>query len=124
MIRRPPRSTRTDTLFPYTTLFRSAVAVKDVFRRIDWLKVAKRAGGLALTAFTGIPTPEQIGAVVGSLEALVADPAKLVTKENISTAIDEAKALLKPDESKNVPEAVEAFRQVYIGKAAWGEKEC
>src|SRR3546814_16785057 len=26
MIRRPPRSTRTDTLFPYTTLFRSLVA--------------------------------------------------------------------------------------------------
>src|SRR3546814_15684692 len=25
MIRRPPRSTRTDTLFPYTTLFRSHV---------------------------------------------------------------------------------------------------
>src|SRR3546814_4881496 len=25
MIRRPPRSTRTDTLFPYTTLFRSLV---------------------------------------------------------------------------------------------------
>src|SRR3546814_1262047 len=25
MIRRPPRSTRTDTLFPYTTLFRSCV---------------------------------------------------------------------------------------------------
>src|SRR3546814_11320321 len=29
MIRRPPRSTRTDTLFPYTTLFRA--------RRPDWL---------------------------------------------------------------------------------------
>src|SRR3546814_5596430 len=27
MIRRPPRSTRTDTLFPYTTLFRSAEPV-------------------------------------------------------------------------------------------------
>src|SRR3546814_16460878 len=26
MIRRPPRSTRTDTLFPYTTLFRSRVS--------------------------------------------------------------------------------------------------
>src|SRR3546814_13762746 len=26
MIRRPPRSTRTDTLFPYTTLFRSILA--------------------------------------------------------------------------------------------------
>src|SRR3546814_4675424 len=29
MIRRPPRSTRTDTLFPYTTLFRSVRPVKD-----------------------------------------------------------------------------------------------
>src|SRR3546814_7116142 len=27
MYRRPPRSTRTDTLFPYTTLFRSALAL-------------------------------------------------------------------------------------------------
>src|SRR3546814_1852093 len=28
MIRRPPRSTRTDTLFPYTTLFRSAARAR------------------------------------------------------------------------------------------------
>src|SRR3546814_5567268 len=32
MIRRPPRSTRTDTLFPYTTLFRSSLVI---FRRSD-----------------------------------------------------------------------------------------
>src|SRR3546814_19383764 len=33
MIRRPPRSTRTDTLFPYTTLFRSSSANQcEVFR--------------------------------------------------------------------------------------------
>src|SRR3546814_17131293 len=35
MIRRPPRSTRTDTLFPYTTLFRSpktAEALKPYYR--------------------------------------------------------------------------------------------
>ena len=31
-------------------LTKAAGAVKDVFRRIDWLKVAKRAGGLAMTA--------------------------------------------------------------------------
>src|SRR3546814_14928215 len=34
MIRRPPRSTRTDTLFPYTTLFRS---ISDAWR-IDRLR--------------------------------------------------------------------------------------
>src|SRR3546814_13055465 len=33
MIRRPPRSTRTDTLFPYTTLFRS-VAVRWLMPRL------------------------------------------------------------------------------------------
>src|SRR3546814_9729326 len=32
MIRRPPRSTRTDTLFPYTTLFRSALLLLDPVR--------------------------------------------------------------------------------------------
>src|SRR3546814_2115243 len=32
MIRRPPRSTRTDTLFPYTTLFRSADATSMFLR--------------------------------------------------------------------------------------------
>src|SRR3546814_7856943 len=30
MIRRPPRSTRTDTLFPYTTLFRSSGQVREI----------------------------------------------------------------------------------------------
>src|SRR3546814_4923164 len=33
MIRRPPRSTRTDTLFPYTTLFRSAPSAPPIIRR-------------------------------------------------------------------------------------------
>src|SRR3546814_2498956 len=31
MIRRPPRSTRTDTLFPYTTLFRSVFTLENLF---------------------------------------------------------------------------------------------
>src|SRR3546814_18120040 len=35
MIRRPPRSTRTDTLFPYTTLFRSYDVVREVERLPD-----------------------------------------------------------------------------------------
>src|SRR3546814_7503308 len=35
MIRRPPRSTRTDTLFPYTTLFRSDVGTRQHRRNRD-----------------------------------------------------------------------------------------
>src|SRR3546814_10717607 len=40
MIRRPPRSTRTDTLFPYTTLFRSPGAVENaLFFRGEDLRI-------------------------------------------------------------------------------------
>src|SRR3546814_18158268 len=35
MLRRPPRSTRTDTLFPYTTLFRSGFEKADAAQRKD-----------------------------------------------------------------------------------------
>src|SRR3546814_16399792 len=35
MIRRPPRSTRTDTLFPYTTLFRSHPPVKEITTAVE-----------------------------------------------------------------------------------------
>src|SRR3546814_18362979 len=43
MIRRPPRSTRTDTLFPYTTLFRSpTLAVESDGRLVAGVTGAKR----------------------------------------------------------------------------------
>src|SRR3546814_13626882 len=45
MIRRPPRSTRTDTLFPYTTLFRSVQALQVAAQRVDFL-VGQRLGDL------------------------------------------------------------------------------
>src|SRR3546814_1882655 len=44
MIRRPPRSTRTDTLFPYTTLFRSLLVGDDHDRGVvALLDLAQRA---------------------------------------------------------------------------------
>jgi hypothetical protein len=94
-------------------LTKAVGVVKDVFKRIDWLKVAKNAGGLALTAFTGIPTPAQIGAIVSTLEGVLANPGQLATKENLSSAIDDVKSILKPAETKNVPEEVEAFRKAF-----------
>src|SRR3546814_19052705 len=45
MTRRPPRSTRTDTLFPYTTLFRSVGADLRLLQHVDVVQLAN-AGGL------------------------------------------------------------------------------
>jgi predicted KAP-like P-loop ATPase len=95
------------------TLAKAGGAVKDVFKRIDWLKVAKRAGGLALTAFTGVPSPDLIHMIISKMEGMLADPTKLATKENICAAIDGVKSLLQPAETKNVPEEIGAFRKAF-----------
>src|SRR3546814_4421842 len=55
MIRRPPRSTRTDTLFPYTTLFRSELdgvfAVGDLLKdHVKQAVVAAADGAIAAMA--------------------------------------------------------------------------
>src|SRR3546814_19896982 len=50
MIRRPPRSTRTDTLFPYTTLFRSDVLARG-FLRVGYQLVLDPAGKAAERIF-------------------------------------------------------------------------
>src|SRR3546814_11653654 len=45
MIRRPPRSTRTDTLFPYTTLFRSLFAAHQDERGGAIVEAGRVSGG-------------------------------------------------------------------------------
>src|SRR3546814_18486353 len=68
MIRRPPRSTRTDTLLPYTTLFRSRCRAKSRQRRRAVLAPLERAPrlrsgmrsiGLPLGDPRPLPTPKQ-----------------------------------------------------------------
>ena len=95
-------------------LTKATVVVKDLFKRIDLLKAAKHVGGLAFTAFTGVPTPDQITAITSGLEHILADPAKLATKENISAAIDGVKSVIKPgNEGKNIPEEIAEFRKAF-----------
>src|SRR3546814_5519125 len=75
MIRRPPRATRTDTLFPYTTLCRSAVAaVAGIGQAVPGLAVvgiddmAARAARLAIVAGLVVgPHEPHIGVVEARL---------------------------------------------------------
>src|SRR3546814_3844795 len=76
MIRRPPRSTRTDTLFPYTTLFRSPLC---------WIEAASasiaaspcgtlralRGDFLSLASGTKISTPDTGSAATVSVTAFI-----------------------------------------------------
>lgn len=94
-------------------LGKAADAVKNVFERINWLKLARTTGGLAFTAFTGIPTPDQVGAVVDRLKEMAADPDRLATRDNYDKAIDGVSGLLKPAEPKNVAEEIQEFRKAF-----------
>src|SRR3546814_3606361 len=58
MIRRPPRSTRTDTLFPYTTLFRSVL-------RIDRQRARRRDEHAGIGAETQVRDGEQHLLMIG-----------------------------------------------------------
>src|SRR3546814_11420774 len=70
MIRRPPRSTRTDTLFPYTTLFRSGEGQRIAAarrRRSRHAVAAERARRLGLVHPRGHPPPQAAGARAAAL---------------------------------------------------------
>src|SRR3546814_10686351 len=73
MIRRPPRSTRTDTLFPYTTLFRSdrAVVFCELAAADDATATAVVAQALGIDARPDVPLVERISGVVGDDEVVV-----------------------------------------------------
>src|SRR3546814_12634619 len=96
MIRRPPRSTRTDTLFPYTTLFRSRPQ-----RRV----------------FRGHPdaalheSDRHLGRLVGEQSEVVDRPARLAQREleallaealRIGLAVSEIGAVLVRSEERRV----------------------
>ena len=91
----------------------AGATVKNIFSRVDWLKVARHGGGLAFTALSGVPLPEHIEAVVGSVKKAVGEPGDLLTEENYNAAIDGVSGLLKPNESKRLPEEIDEFRKAF-----------
>src|SRR3546814_19306442 len=70
MIRRPPRSTRTDTLFPYTTLFRSYREVErapDILDIKTFLVLTMIAGFIGLGAWMSLARLDAATATEGEL---------------------------------------------------------
>src|SRR3546814_2089255 len=78
MIRRPPRSTLTDTLLPYTTLFRSALHGKTAFitgasRGIGLaiaLRAARDGANVVIAAKSEVPNPKLPGTIHSAAEAV------------------------------------------------------
>jgi hypothetical protein len=84
-------------------------AAADILKRIDYLKAAKRGGGLIWNATTGMPSPDQIETVVGAVKNFGKSP----SKEDLEGAAKQFSGLLKPAETKRMPEEIEGFRKEF-----------
>lgn len=89
-------------------------AAKKLFKRIDWLKAAKKAGGLAFTVATGIPTFNQIGDLIGAAKSALGKSATDLTREDIEGFADETAGLFKDAEEDSVPAHIHAFRKEFV----------
>src|SRR3546814_20851578 len=98
MIRRPPRSTRTDTLFPYTTLFRSLAHDDGEF------VAAKTADAVA---------------VVGRILDPVGDFAQKLVADMMAQRVDDRLEPVKVDEHQRADAP-----QPANGRATWRERVC
>jgi predicted KAP-like P-loop ATPase len=94
-------------------LTKATEVVKDTFRRIDKLKLATKVGGLALTAFTGIPNADIAQGVVSALKTIANDPTKLATKESLGALVGDVQSVVKPAEPHRVPEEIAEFRKAF-----------
>src|SRR3546814_14392391 len=112
MIRRPPRSTRTDTLFPYTTLFRSGafanykrtvlIALEDFENALSALQAAQQRTGqftiaMAAAKNSAILAQSQYQAGLTDFQALLqALQSQLSAPERTTTAQNDRALTIEP----------------------------
>lgn len=91
-------------------------AAKKVLKRIDWLKLARKAGGLAFTAATGIPTLDQIRHVVDLASSVVSSPQDHFSMEKLKDAAKEAQGYIKEgkEEVERLPDHIHEFRKEFV----------
>src|SRR3546814_13077834 len=107
MIRRPPRSTRTDTLFPYTTLFRSVVVVA------AGDGVISRAADDHVVA---VIADEHVGGLVAENDIVAATAAGILDHPAIGDGVAAVDAIAERDDATARRSIVEGSRhQVDLG---------
>src|SRR3546814_13205903 len=114
MIRQPPRSTRTDTLFPYTTLFRSTIS------RINAQGLAKPVADAAFAAptknlpsYVGVKGPQ--GYVLVRVEGTEAGKTGNPMLASLSAELDQAWGRAQEQDRKSVVEGKSVAVGVDLG---------
>ena len=86
---------------------------KEVLRRVDWMKLARKAGGLAFTAATGIPHPDTLKDLYDAASGLLGKSAEAITQADLQSVAAQAAQYLKDAEPETAPEQMHAFREEF-----------
>lgn len=92
-----------------------ADAARKVLKRVDWLKLARKAGGFAFTATTGIPTFDQIQGLYDMATGVLAKPQDHISLDDLRGVAEKAGEFVKdaPKDTDNLPEHIHAFRKEF-----------
>src|SRR3546814_17641476 len=118
MIRRPPRSTRTDTLFPYTTLFRSILFEVDEQSKIVFAAGATKPilgrgpDELAGQLFGAIVASPDVDSIVHVLKRARRD--KRIEEADVRKAGPHASLPLRPAGNSLAPDTVNTYTLLRI----------
>jgi predicted KAP-like P-loop ATPase len=90
------------------------VDIAKVFQSIDLLKLAKKAGGLAIAHYTGFAGVGLLEIIKSKISDFTAKPEDYLTKENLLAAAGEMNDLMKaPEEKKRVAQEVVEFHKSF-----------
>ncbi|MCE8003960.1 Qat anti-phage system ATPase QatA [Billgrantia ethanolica] len=90
-----------------------AEQARKVLRRVDWMKLARKAGAYGLTLATGIPHPETIKELGTVARSLIGKDPKEISPSTVTALIEGSDEFLREVAVDNAPEQMHAFREEF-----------
>jgi len=81
-------------------------AARKVLKRVDWFKLAKKAGGFAFTSLTGIPTFDQIQGLMHGVRSFLEKPQDKISSEDLKGFAENAGEYIKEAEKEDSSEFI------------------
>lgn len=86
---------------------------KKLYRRINWMKMARKAGAYGMTVATGIPHPDTLSDLYAAATSVVTTGADAISADSLKSVVDSAGAYLKDAEVESTPQQMHKFREEF-----------
>lgn len=86
---------------------------KKLYRRINWMKMARKAGAYGMTVATGVPHPDTLSDLYAAATSVFKTGAEAISADSLKSVVDSAGAYLKDAEVESTPQQMHEFRQEF-----------